>query len=354
MQEQNAFMERPNVELRLKEKFVKLGPERLKKYEKAGYRIVGGHAHSAVEICRWTKSKLRGERNCFKSAYGIDSSRCIQATATIDLCNFSCKFCWRSFGPERFKANKEWDHPKILVDEFIQAQRELLSGFGGNPATSKEMFKGAMNPVHVALSLDGENTLYPHICELIKEISSRNMTVFLVTNGTLPQKLKEMLDKNAAPTNLYISVYATNEEDYKKVTNSFIPKAFEKAKESLKLFKDFNKTDCRTIFRMTLAKGLNMKDQEGYSKLIRMSQPRFVELKGYSHLGESKLRLGREAMPSMAEIEDFASKISAGTGYITKFRDDVSRVVIMARDEEAWKWNLEMNRKQNAFLKKKI
>ncbi|MEM2175162.1 MAG: radical SAM protein, partial [Candidatus Micrarchaeia archaeon] len=163
-----------------------LTEERIKKYRKAGYRIVGAHKHSAVEICRWTKSVLRGKRNCYKAVYGIKSHRCIQMTPTIDFCPFSCKFCWRTFGPDRFKGNTEWDSPKEIVDKIIDAQIELLSGFGGNPLTPKHLWEEAKKPAHVAISLDGEPTLYPYISELIKEIKTRGMTAFLVTNGTMP------------------------------------------------------------------------------------------------------------------------------------------------------------------------
>ena len=330
----------------------KLTEERLKRYRKAGYRIVGKNLHSAVEICRWTKSVLRNKRNCYKAVYGIRSHRCIQMTPTLDFCPFSCLFCWRTFGPERFKAETKWDEPKEIVDEIIKAQIELLSGFGGNPATPRHLWEEAKRPAHVAISLDGEPTLYPYIAELIKEIKSRGMTAFLVTNGTMPHRLKELIKKDAEPTNLYISVYATNKEDYKKVTNSFLPDEWERVNESLKLMKDFK--EARTVFRMTMVKDLNMKDPEGYARLINIAKPHFVELKGYSHLGESKFRLKRENMPNIQELEDFASVISANTGYVVKAVDNVSRIVIMARDEEVWQWSLQKIEEQNKAIKENI
>jgi tRNA wybutosine-synthesizing protein 1 len=330
----------------------KFTEERLKKYKKAGYRIVGKNMHTGVEVCRWTKSVLRNKRNCYKAVYGIRSHRCIQMTPTLDFCPFSCLFCWRTFGPDRFKAESKWDSPKEIVDQIIEAQMKLLSGFGGNDATPKHLWEEAKRPAHVAISLDGEPTLYPHIAELIKEIKSRGMTAFLVTNGTMPHRLRELIEKDAEPTNIYISVYATNKEDYKKVTNSFLPDEWERVNESLKLMKDFK--EARTVFRMTMVKDLNMKDPEGYSRLINMAKPHFVELKGYSHLGESKLRLKRENMPSIKELEDFANIISSHTGYIVKAVDNVSRVVIMVRDENVWQWSLQKIEEQNRTIKTKI
>src|SRR3989344_474467 len=113
----------------MEEKSQKFSEERIKKYENAGYRILGKNKHSALEICRWTKSRLKGKRNCYKSFFGIDSHRCIQFTPALNFCSFSCQFCWRTFAEDRFKATKYWDSPKELVDDAVEQQRKILSGF---------------------------------------------------------------------------------------------------------------------------------------------------------------------------------------------------------------------------------
>lgn len=322
----------------------KFTQKRLKQYKNAGYRVVGKHSHTGVEVCRWAKSVMRGGRNCYKSVYGVSSHRCLQMTPTLDFCTFSCKFCWRTFGKNRFKSHTTWDNPKEIINEAIKAQRELMSGWKGNSKTTLQRYKEALNPVHFAISLDGEPTLYPKIAELIKEVRERGMTAFLVTNGTVPDRLQELLRKKAEPTNLYISVYATNPKDYRKITCAFIPDAWAKVLESLKLMKRFA---CRTIFRMTLVKGLNLKDAEGWAKLINMAQPKFVEFKGYTWLGESRKRLKAEDMPTMQELEKFAKEIVKLTGYIIKHKDPISRVIVFARDEKVWKDNLKEIEEQN-------
>ena len=329
------------------QQFVKFDAIRLAKYQKAGYRIVGEKKHTGVEICRWTKSRMVGERNCYKATYGIKSHRCVQMTPTLDFCNFSCSWCWRSFGKDRFKSENKWDSPQEIVDASIAAQRQLLYGFGGNKKTSKQVLKEALEPSHFAISLDGEPTLYPNIVELIKEIKDRGMTAFLVTNGTTPHKLKELLDKNIVPTNLYISVYGPDEETFYKGTHSFVKGVWLKVMESLKLFPEFNKMGCRTVFRITCVKGLTMQKPEAYAKLIEMSQPMFVELKGYAWLGESKQRLKIDAVPQMQELEEFGQDIANRTGYIIKARDHTSRVIVAVRDEAAWKWNTNQIKKQD-------
>ena len=328
--------------------FQKFTDEDLQSYEKAGYKIVGKNKHSAVQLCRWTKSKISGGKNCYKSAYGIDSSRCVQGTVSLNLCQFSCTFCWRTFKHDRFKSEGKWDDPKIILDGFIDGQRKLLSGYGGNPKTTKETFRKAMDPQHIALSLDGEMLLYPFITDLIREIKSKNMTVFIVTNGTMPNKIKEIFEKDTEPDNLSISVYATNKEDYKKVTNSMIPDEFEKVKETLDLMKNFK--TARTIMRTTLVKGLNDYNAEEFSELINKYKPKFVQLKGYSWLGESKKRLKLSNMPTMKEIEDYGKIIQEKTGYIPKLKDKISRVIIFVKDEKTWGWNKEKNKEQDKRL----
>ncbi len=323
----------------------KFSEERLRKYQKAGYRVVGEHKHSGVEICRWTKSRLRGERNCYKAVYGVRSHRCVQMTPSLDFCTFSCKFCWRSFGPDRNKASRKWDSPKELVDAMIAAQINLLSGFGGNPKTSRKDWEEAKDPAHFAISLDGEPTLYPHIAELIREIKSRGCTAFLVTNGTVPERLMELIEKDAQPTNIYLSVYATTPEDYKKITNAFIEKPFEKVLQSLEMLKRF--TEARTIFRMTLVRNENMKDPEGFAKLAKIAGPDFIEMKGYSWLGESKERLTMQHMPRIEEMDAFAFVIAKETGYILKARDITSRVIILCKDEETWAWSKQRIKEQD-------
>ncbi|MEW6062950.1 MAG: 4-demethylwyosine synthase TYW1 [Nanoarchaeota archaeon] len=310
--------------------FTKFSEERLEQYRKSGYKVVGRHKHTGIELCRWTKSVLRGKRNCYKSFYGVSSHRCIQMTPTLDFCNFSCKFCWRTFGKYRFKSGDKWDRPNRILDEIIIAQRKLVSGFGGNKNTKRAILDEANKPNHITLSLDGEPMLYPYLAELIKEIKNRGMSVFLVTNGTMPHKLKELLKKNAEPTNLTISVYATNKKDYKEITNPIVKDSFERILESLKLMKKFKKA--RTIFKITLVKGLNMKDLEGYATLINKAKPKFIHLKGYTWVGESRKRLKINNMPYTKEIEDFAEEIAKLTGYKIKLKDNISRIVILGKN----------------------
>ncbi|MCI4408574.1 MAG: 4-demethylwyosine synthase TYW1 [Thermofilum sp.] len=310
------------------------------RYLRAGYKLVGNH--SAVAICRWTRSAIRGERLCYKSWYGIQSHRCLQMTPVLNFCDFACKFCWRMHLPGRFKIPNgwRWDEPEDIINGSIIAQRLLLIGFKGNPKVSKERFLEAMFPRHFTISLDGEPLLYPKLPDLIKRINERNFTTFLVTNGSIPMRLKEMLKKDAHPTNLYLSLYGPNKEVFQATADPKIPNAWENVLTSLELLDQFKKS--RTVIRLTMVRDLNMVEPEGYASLIKKANPMFVELKGYTWVGESQKRLPITAMPTLDELEKFAEKIQEITGYKIKVKDDKSRVVMLVRDEEAWETNLKM------------
>ena len=298
----------------------------LQKLRRSGYRIVG--RHSAVKICHWTKSVLRGGKNCYKRWYGVESHRCLQMTPCVQYCNMMCVFCWRFHTINRVQSySGDWDRPEEILDALIAEQRQLLSGFKGNPEVDKRLFEEAMEPKHMAISLDGEPTLYPYLAELIELAGERGMTTFLVTNGTMPGKLRELLKRGAEPTNLYISLYGPDKEAHLRSCNPLIPDSWERLMESLRLMPSFQ---CRKVIRLTLVKGYTMRDPERYADLIREAAPDFVECKGYMHVGESQKRLPREAMPSMEEIKVFAEELRRRLGYVRVDEDNASRVVLLA------------------------
>lgn len=320
----------------------RLAPEIARRYLRAGYRLVG--RHSAVEVCRWTKTALKGGRMCYKRWYGVRSHRCVQMTPNLNFCNFACVFCWRMHLPGRFSLPEswEWDSPEEIVEGAIRAQRELLIGFKGNPKVTEERFLEAMFPRHMAISLDGEPALYPRLVDLVKVVKVRGMTAFVVTNGSVPERLEEMLRRGIEPTNLYVSVYGPDEEVFKKAAVPLVPDAWELVNESLELLPKFS---TRTIIRLTMVKGLNMVNSEGYAKLVEKAQPKFLELKGYTWVGESQKRLPREAMPRLEELVKFGREIADRVGYILKEVDEKSRVVMFVRDEETWEWSLDLVKK---------
>jgi len=295
--------------------------------ERQGYRIVGNH--SGVKICHWTKASLTKGVGCYKQTfYGIESHRCLQMTPTVDACNLTCQFCWRTqeWGSDSLL---EADDPALIVDESIQAQRELLSGFKGNPNVDPEKFREAWHPNQVAISLTGEPTLYRRLGEMIDEFRRRNMTTFLVTNGTTPSVLRRMAAEGRLPTQLYVTVAAPNEETYRKL---MVPKSDHEWKKLLETLALLPSLPTRTVIRHTLVEGWNLGWEDEYAALDRIAKPMFIECKGYSFVGESRLRLRADNMPSHGSIRRFAHALADRLGYRIAAEREDSRVVLLTQD----------------------
>lgn len=291
--------------------------------ERSGYRFVGEHKHSAVKVCHWARKSLLNRGFCYKQQfYGIQSHRCLQLTPSLPFCDHRCLFCWRNIDVTHPSWIGEVDEPSDILDGAILAQRQLLSGFGGNPEVDKKKLQEAQNPKHCAISLAGEPMIYPKISELIEECHRRGMTTFLVTNGLHPDRLKGV----AEPTQLYISVVAPDPKTYEAICRPQIDDGWERLNQSLELMPSF---ECRKVIRLTLVKGLNLKDAPGYAKLIERAKCNFVEVKAYMHVGFARARLSLENMPSHAEIKDFARELAKESGYKITDESESSRVVLL-------------------------
>ncbi|MBI4182091.1 MAG: 4-demethylwyosine synthase TYW1 [Candidatus Aenigmarchaeota archaeon] len=316
------------IDQQLKQKVM---AERLQKYERMGYRFVGPRKHSAIKVCAWCKTSLRGEGSCYKQKfYGIESGQCLQMTPTFFACSENCLFCWR---PLRYALPKDqaWDSPKDIMDDAIAAQRSLLTGFKGNPATPLLRFQRAQDPRHVAISLSGEPTLYPQIGDLIADIKGRDMTAFLVTNGTLPERLQALLDKGQQPTQLYITLAAPDPATLKKTALPIFPDSWERLQHSLGMLRQFE----RSVIRLTLAKGLNFHDPEGYAALADQAGADFLECKAFMSVGGARDRLPYQDMPLFPEIQEFARTIERASNYRIVDEKADSRVVLLANQSSS-------------------
>lgn len=290
--------------------------------KKHGYHLAG--SHGAVKTCLWLNRSLRDEGACYKSMfYGITSHRCIQMTPTL-VCNHRCLHCWRATEVD-VKVPEVWDPPEKIVEECIGEQSRLVSGYGGSKTTDRTKWKEAFEPAHAAISLSGEPTIYPYLPELIEEFHRKNITTFVVTNGTNTDMVERI-----RPTQLYISLNAPDKETYDRVCAP-LEDTWENILNSLEVMKDCG---TRTAVRITLTKGNNMIDPEGYARLLGIAEPDYVELKAYMHLGFSRKRLSRENMPSYAEVLDFSKQIASSLGYCIADASETSRVVLLSGDGE--------------------
>jgi len=290
---------------------------------------VGGH--SAVKTCHWLKSSLTKGEACYKEKfYGIKSHRCLQMSPAVAYCSNACLYCWRTLPGE---MGLEWDglhmpvesEPIEIVEGAIKAHKKAVNGFKGNTLVSVGMWKEAMDPKHVAISLSGEPTDYPRLGELLQGFGSRGMTTFLVTNGTNPGALGRI----GEPTQLYVSLSAASEGMYRNVCRPLASENWAKLMESLSLLKGFR---CPTVVRVTAVNGVNMADSRGYARIISRSEPSYVEIKAYMHVGSSTRRLGFDAMPSHASIVGFAREIAKASGYELVDEMTKSRVALLSRN----------------------
>lgn len=296
----------------------------VEKLESSGYRFVGSHNHAAAKICHWTKQSILDRGVCYKEKfYGIESHRCLQMAPAVPNCQQKCEFCWRDLSYTQTQWDGEYDDPKTIIDEAIEAQNNLLCGFFGNDKANKEKLEESKTPTNAAISLAGEPMLYPEIDELIAEFNRRNFTTFVVSNGQCVDKLKNLENE---PYQLYLSLDAPTKKTYNEVCQPQISEGWDNLNQSLDTLASFNS---RTCIRTTCVKGRNMINPEKYGELIKKSNPDFVEIKAYMCVGSSRYRLTPDNMPTFDEVKSFAQKIGENCGKKIVNESEVSRVVLL-------------------------
>jgi tRNA wybutosine-synthesizing protein 1 len=299
--------------------------------KKQHYAVVG--QHSAVKLCHWMKQSLLFKRECYKQTfYGIESHRCLQMSPAINQCTQMCLFCWRHQGFVE-KELKDVDDPKYILDKSIEAQRKLITGFKGDDRCDQRKWKEANDPNMIACSLSGEPTLYPKLGEFFEECHKKDMTTFLVTNGTNPKALENL---DPLPKQLYVSAVAPNKEVYKKLCSPLISDGWENLIETLKLLPSL---DTRTVIRHTLVDGWNMDERyiDEYAKLDEMASPLFIEPKGYVFVGYSRKRMNRSNMPYHNNVHDFGIKLADRLGYELAMERSDSMAILLTRDPKITK-----------------
>ncbi len=305
------------------------------------YHLAG--QHSAAKLCHWADSSLKGGESCYKHKfYGIASHRCLQCTPVLLFCNHACVFCWRIMPEKSLKFDDmpckkfKWDEPEKIAGWLVKAQEDIVSGYGGNKKVGKKTYEEARSPRHVALSLTGEPTMYPHLEGLLREFHARGMTTFLVTNGTFPERVERW---ETLPTQFYVSMVAPNEEVYLKAIRPKSASLWKKYLKTLELMPDIGKKT-RTVLRMTLCRGVNDSDLEGYAAQILKAKPHYVEVKSMVFVGgarQPERKLSQESMLGMGEIEAIGNALARMTGYVASEAHIPSRILLLCRDKEAEK-----------------
>lgn len=179
----------------------------------------------------------------------LDYPKKIAAIVFTQGCNFRCGYC---HNPELLHTPENFQ-PFISVEDFLN----FLDGR-----------KGKLDGVVIT---GGEPCLQSDLTDIIKEIKNRNFAVKLDTNGTSPNKIKELL-------NLKLIDYIAMDikaplEKYHKITGTIIDK--NAIKESIDLIIN-SKIDYE--FRTTvIASQLSFDDFEEIGKLIKDAKQYFLQ-----------------------------------------------------------------------------
>ena len=220
--------------------------------------------------------------------------------------------------------NRELTHP----DDIMKAHTE------------------ALKPNHAAISLDGEPLLYPKISEFVQEFKNRNMTTFIVTNGTLTERIKNL---DPLPSQLYITLPAPNEQIYKRVCRPMLKNGWQKIMDTLGII---NTLSGRTLVRLTAVKDLNLHDKflEDYYKIIENANPNFFEIKGFTL--QAKALLIKERLKSEKELKDYFPEFDYLKNFALKF-EKISGFPLIYKNERsrdflfAVNWDKSSNPKLN-------
>ncbi len=297
--------------------------EACKSLEKQGYQFFSKKSSAALKPCMWNKRALLGGDMCYKHQfYGISSHRCVQMTPTLK-CNQRCLFCWRSMEYE--VCEEEECPPEIILKRMHALQKKSLAGYNwilDSSTATEKLWKEALTPDMIAISLSGEPTLYSRLPELIDMLNQKGNMTFLVSNGTKPDMIKR-----CSPYQTYISLDAPDEKTYLFVCRPE-ENFWSEIQKSLSLL-----GDRRSAIRTTVVKGLNDFGAEEYAAMYDDSGADFIEVKGYMFVGHSRQRLLQENMPEHEYVRDFALEISKYCDYEIIDESPVSRVVCMRRRE---------------------
>lgn len=312
----------------------------LPRWEKS-YGIVG--SHSGIQICTWTKKALRGKGVCYKQKfYGVDTHRCAQISPALAWCSENCIFCWR---PNEWMKGvrmgaKNVDSPKEIIEGSATLRKRLVSGLKGAYDAQEEKWEESFKlfPSHWAISLSGEPTLYPKLAEMVKELRTHKevRSIFIVSNGQEPKAIEKLAKEDALPTQLYISVDASDAGMFAKVNRPKYKDGWKRLNKTLALIP---KLDCRTVLRYTLIRGVNdaEKDLGRFAGMFEKTKADFIEVKGYMFLGDSRKRLVFENMPGHEYVKDYAAKLA---GLLPNYRiideDELSRIVLLKRGDSPY------------------
>ena len=317
------------------QELIQIKPNIVEQLKKAKYGVAD---HSTVELCHWTKKSFRNEGTCYKHKfYGISTHRCMEFSPAGMHCENRCVYCWRpmefydslAMEPERVAE------PEEIIQKLMAERRKLIMGHYGDPNQDKQKLDESLLPSHYAISLSGEPTMYPKLPELIKYLKSLEETksIFLVTNGQEPDMIQRLADEDALPTQLYLSTNAADHESFLKINRPRYDDSWKRWNNTLDLLSTL---DTRTVLRITLNKNWNdsYKMIPVFTEMFDKSNPHFIEIKSYMHIGRSTNRLEHENMLDMDQVRSFAANVSKHSDRFSLMDEsEISRIVILQNEK---------------------
>ncbi len=157
------------------------------------------------------------------------------------------------------------------------------------------------------------------------------ITILRVTNCQFPEAIKTL----KPVTQLYVSVDAPNKAALKEVDRPLFKDFWERLIASLKALRLKKQ---RTVYRLTLVKGWNDSDIEGYVRLIDIGAPELIEVKGVTYCGaEGGITMAN--VPWHEEVLSFAEALAAASKgrYAVACIHRHSCCVLLADKAKYWK-----------------
>lgn len=188
----------------------------------------------------------------------IDYPSKLACTFFLYGCNFKCGFC---HNPELVVEKSKIEYSKKEIFDFLEKKKKYLEGVcitGGEPL----------------LSLD---------LNFLEEIKEMGYLIKIDTNGSFPDKLKELIDKKLVD---FISMDIKScKKDYKKIICAEIK--LDKIEKSIKIISD---SGIDYEFRTTILKKFhnkeNVKEISKWLNEILGTKPKKYVLQGFKNQGK--------------------------------------------------------------------
>jgi len=187
----------------------------------------------------------------------VDYAGEIACTLFTFGCNFRCGFC---YNPELVLEEKTPNLSQEEILEFLEKRKKYLS----------------------AVCITGGEPLIEIDLEFLQKIKSLGYKLKIDTNGSFPEKLKEIIDSNLVD---FVSMdIKTKKQNYLNITNSTIE--IEKIEESMKLISNLENYEFRTTIVPSLHKKEDIIEMLVWLNEIIGKKPKKFSLQGFKNKGK--------------------------------------------------------------------